>query len=60
MAVAFDTHAPEILAQLEDPTLLIAVTRILVNGNHRVPDSENMYLAACSYFNFIPNARHRR
>jgi hypothetical protein len=50
MVAAFESHACEILRMLQDPALLLTVTRILLSSNHRGPDSQNMYLSACSYF----------
>jgi hypothetical protein len=59
MAAAFEAHALEILGMLQNPLLLLEVTKILLNDNHRIPDYENMYLSACSYFNFAPDRRKR-
>jgi hypothetical protein len=45
MAAAFESHSTEILAALQNPTVLAHVTRILLQGDKRVRDKQTMLMS---------------
>jgi hypothetical protein len=53
MTATFETHRAQILKELQNPSVLVKVTSILLNSNKRIPDREVMQFYAAKFYHSL-------